>query len=1556
MSGGGFSKGDVNGPGNSTNNSVARFDGVTGKLIKGSGPSFTFDGDTLNLPFDTVSQHITVGASADLTLDHDGTDSHIINNTGRLVIESNGGALDISGAGGGTSGGDITLTSGSGTANGGDVILRSGGGASATSGIVLIEGGSATTTGVGGDIFLTAGDGGNTSGKGGDITLLSGDAGGSGEDSGDITIDTGIPVDGLFGDILMARSVGSVGIGVSQVVLSALLELSSTTKGFLPPRMTTTQRDAISSPATGLEIYNTTLNEPQHFDGSTWLNTGAVDSVSGGANINITGTASDPIINLDDVIEFADGSTQDTGSTPDGIGWHPSALSDSLQSFSLATQNDQPLAIFVRADGLKLYMSGNTDFDVFEYDMTIPWDVSTLSFLQTIDTNEGAPRGLYFKPDGTKFYIVRFTGLTSEWTMTTPWDITTATKGSTFAAVGGAQGTWFKPDGLSYYVNGTSNIIRQYNLSTAWDLSTASDPTISFTADGPAAVSFRPDGRSMYAMDATTIYEYELPTPWDITTASLIDSKITGIGNHEVIFKPDGTKAIVLDASTDLVHEFNLGILTSLVHTDGMLSTDDVKIQADTGATVQFSITDDTTADQFSLIYNDATGASDLIALSNLTISSVSGSIEIQSADGDGADAGELIKFQSGDGGATSGNGGGMSFISGNGLGGDADSGSILIESGTPDGSGIFGSLNLQSQGGNVGIGIALQDPSATLDVGGNASITDELTLQTGQIVSPDGTSGVNISIISGDGSAGNGGDLLFRSGDGAGSGGIASLIAGDGTFAGGPVNITSGNVAGTGVAGLISILGGVSGGSSAGAQVHVFGGIGGDASGTGGQVLVHAGSGGNSDGDGGLLSLEGGQGFSSGNSDGGDVDIQGGQNFGTGDHGNVLLQQTEGFVGIGTGSPSTILDIQSDSNPTVTMRSTADFGQANLELYGSRNQGDGNATVAQLRGFNTRSGGDIETSRISFINGASGTNAGGLAFHTRNASGSITERMRIDEDGIVTIDDEVVSTISEGATEVYSLDDLPAPSGGVITLPSGLYIFKAPINFGTNRLDITGSSIQMYAEHSFVNSLTYEGTGTFITSTDTATFRVFYPGITFILSGDGATFVDMIGSFGVDFSSIILSHANGGNLGTISGRDTGVLTSSRFFLTRSVVRGWLTGFDISDTGRSRAETITTASHANASTGFLRIKDADDLFYVINGDIEINNVNASLLDIDPTNTEPIYMNNLSLKGVGSYFQPGTTGTFFSVTDASVALTEITGVTDSSGTARFAFTGPTLFVDQKVDIVNFVTETSYNQTVIITATDGTSFFETSIAFTGDDATGDFSSDSVTLAEVSTTLVDGDTIFIDTTAGTQYDGGFTVYNQLASTFRINQPFTITRAGTWDTASLDQTSPPVRSLGNTPLPDSHAIATAFVNDNSTANGAIVNNTFTDMVFGTGGGGLVDGSTMERWKLINGIDGIFEYVGNEEFDGLITFDFTVVSSGGAQDFRFKWLVDNGSGFVDLDDNVEALVNVGGSSQSVTKTFPLACAKGCQIKPQITRNSGTSGITTQYATIYATQ
>lgn len=58
----------------------------------------------------------------------------------------------------------------------------------------------------------------------------------------------------------------------SSSVTSAVLEATSTTQGFLPPRMTTTQKNAISTPAAGLQVYDTTLNQMSYYNGTSWVN------------------------------------------------------------------------------------------------------------------------------------------------------------------------------------------------------------------------------------------------------------------------------------------------------------------------------------------------------------------------------------------------------------------------------------------------------------------------------------------------------------------------------------------------------------------------------------------------------------------------------------------------------------------------------------------------------------------------------------------------------------------------------------------------------------------------------------------------------------------------------------------------------------------------------------------------------------------------------------------------------------------------------------------------------------------------------------------------------------------------------------------------------------------------------------------------------------------------------------------------------------------------------------------------------------------------------------
>ena len=65
---------------------------------------------------------------------------------------------------------------------------------------------------------------------------------------------------------------GQVSIGTRAPDSESALQIDSTTGVFLPPRMTTTQRDALSAPPAGGIIFNTTDSKHQGWDGSAWNN------------------------------------------------------------------------------------------------------------------------------------------------------------------------------------------------------------------------------------------------------------------------------------------------------------------------------------------------------------------------------------------------------------------------------------------------------------------------------------------------------------------------------------------------------------------------------------------------------------------------------------------------------------------------------------------------------------------------------------------------------------------------------------------------------------------------------------------------------------------------------------------------------------------------------------------------------------------------------------------------------------------------------------------------------------------------------------------------------------------------------------------------------------------------------------------------------------------------------------------------------------------------------------------------------------------------------------
>jgi len=86
---------------------------------------------------------------------------------------------------------------------------------------------------------------------------------------------------------------GQVGIGLTSVHAAAALEVSSTSRGVLFTRLTTTQRDGIATPPEGLLIYNIDNNQFEYYATSSWLAMGAGGAITysaDGEGLELSGT------------------------------------------------------------------------------------------------------------------------------------------------------------------------------------------------------------------------------------------------------------------------------------------------------------------------------------------------------------------------------------------------------------------------------------------------------------------------------------------------------------------------------------------------------------------------------------------------------------------------------------------------------------------------------------------------------------------------------------------------------------------------------------------------------------------------------------------------------------------------------------------------------------------------------------------------------------------------------------------------------------------------------------------------------------------------------------------------------------------------------------------------------------------------------------------------------------------------------------------------------------------------------------------------------------------
>ena len=259
-------------------------------------------------------------------------------------------------------------------------------------------------------------------------------------------------------------------------------------------------------------------------------------------------------------------------------GYYLSGASYDSVSFSVASQDSSPNDLFFKPDGTAFYIVGASTLG-HQYALSTAWDLSTASYAnKSFDFSSQASfdgMGLTFKPDGTKMYMSsESSGTVYQYSLSTAWDISTGSYDSKSLTL---QST--NPQGLSFNADGTklftledgSDLIYQYSLTTAYDISTASYDSISFApteAGQTRGLTFSSDGLSFFVASngVDAVYKYTVSSAYDISSAvysSFLDVSSQESAPAGVQFKSDGAKMYVVGNGSDTIYQYSTVLNTA---------------------------------------------------------------------------------------------------------------------------------------------------------------------------------------------------------------------------------------------------------------------------------------------------------------------------------------------------------------------------------------------------------------------------------------------------------------------------------------------------------------------------------------------------------------------------------------------------------------------------------------------------------------------------------------------------------------------------------------------------------------------------------------------------------------------------------------------------------------------------------------------------------------------------------------------------------------------------------------------------------------------------------
>ena len=251
-----------------------------------------------------------------------------------------------------------------------------------------------------------------------------------------------------------------------------------------------------------------------------------------------------------------------------------------IANLDINSDEEVPTGITFKPDGTKMYITGQNDEEILQYNLTTAFDITsaTLEESVVISGAETLAQDVKFNSDGTVIFLLGKSGAgIDRWSLSTPYDISTIIDISspTVTSIGGdPRGFAFNNDGTKMFVldGSAEKRVEEYNLSTPYnpDTKTLTNTLANATSSNfHQGLGFNADGSKMFVVKGedranadNKIDEYALSTAFDISTATLTGTFSPTISSNADItglaFNNAGTKMYHLDFDGDKVHEYSL--------------------------------------------------------------------------------------------------------------------------------------------------------------------------------------------------------------------------------------------------------------------------------------------------------------------------------------------------------------------------------------------------------------------------------------------------------------------------------------------------------------------------------------------------------------------------------------------------------------------------------------------------------------------------------------------------------------------------------------------------------------------------------------------------------------------------------------------------------------------------------------------------------------------------------------------------------------------------------------------------------------------------------------